>query len=67
MTIARSPDHAAAAWPATTLAEQYQRVRAASIALARPLTDEDCQVQSMPDASPTCVSPLESSDRLADV
>jgi ergothioneine biosynthesis protein EgtB len=53
MTIARSPDSAAAPWPATPLAGEYQRIRAASLALARPLTDEDCQVQSMPDASPT--------------
>jgi ergothioneine biosynthesis protein EgtB len=35
------------------LAERYRRVRAMSLALAAPLTDEDCQVQSMPDASPT--------------
>jgi ergothioneine biosynthesis protein EgtB len=35
------------------LAERYRRVRQASLALAAPLTDEDCQVQSMPDASPT--------------
>jgi ergothioneine biosynthesis protein EgtB len=34
------------------LAERYRRVRRASLALAAPLTDEDCQVQSMPDASP---------------
>jgi ergothioneine biosynthesis protein EgtB len=30
----------------------YAGVRAASLALAAPLTAEDCQVQSMPDASP---------------
>ncbi len=36
-----------------TLAERYRQVRNASLALAAPLTDEDCQVQSMPDASPT--------------
>ncbi len=30
----------------------YTGVRAASVALAAPLTPEDCQVQSMPDASP---------------
>ena len=34
------------------LAAQYSRVRAASLALAAPLSAEDCQVQSMPDASP---------------
>jgi ergothioneine biosynthesis protein EgtB len=34
------------------LAREYVRVRAASLALAAPLTAEDCQVQSMPDASP---------------
>jgi len=37
----------------TPLAERYRHVRGASLALAAPLTDEDCQVQSMPDASPT--------------
>jgi ergothioneine biosynthesis protein EgtB len=35
------------------LAERYARVRQASLALAAPLSAEDCQVQSMPDASPT--------------
>ena len=50
MTVAR-PEAACA--PSTPLADQYRRVRAMSIALAAPLTDEDCQVQSMPDASPT--------------
>ena len=44
----------AAAPPASaaTLIEEYRRVRERSLALAAPLTDEDCQVQSMPDASP---------------
>ncbi len=36
----------------TTLAERYDDVRAASLALALPLSDEDCAIQSMPDASP---------------
>src|SRR5690606_30515725 len=35
-----------------TLAERYRAVRAASEALADPLTAEDQQAQSMPDASP---------------
>ena len=35
------------------LSTEFARVRAASLALAAPLTAEDCQVQSMPDASPT--------------
>lgn len=34
------------------LALRYDAVRARSIALAAPLSDEDCCVQSMPDASP---------------
>src|SRR5690349_1484406 len=35
------------------LAARYATVRDASLALAAPLSAEDCQVQSMPDASPT--------------
>lgn len=35
-----------------SLIDQYSEVRAVSVALARPLSPEDCQVQSMPDASP---------------
>ena len=35
------------------LPSRYAAVRAASLALAAPLSAEDCQVQSMPDASPT--------------
>ncbi len=34
------------------LAADYRRVRAATEALVAPLSAEDCQVQSMPDASP---------------
>ncbi|KAF3998051.1 ergothioneine biosynthesis protein EgtB [Glaciimonas immobilis] len=35
-----------------TLATKFDRMRAESSALAQPLEDEDCCVQSMPDASP---------------
>ena len=34
------------------LAAAYTSIREATLALAEPLTAEDCQVQSMPDASP---------------
>jgi ergothioneine biosynthesis protein EgtB len=37
---------------AAALVDAYRRVRERSLALAAPLSDEDCQVQSMPDASP---------------
>jgi ergothioneine biosynthesis protein EgtB len=35
------------------LAQRYAQIRQASVALAAPLSAEDCQVQSMPDTSPT--------------
>ena len=37
----------------SSLANRYASIRQASLALAAPLSPEDCQVQSMPDASPT--------------
>ena len=37
----------------SALALQYAAVRNTTMRLAEPLSDEDCQVQSMPDASPT--------------
>ena len=42
--------HAAAPYPG--LAARYAAVRARSVALAEPLSPEDAQLQSMPDASP---------------
>ncbi len=38
--------------PATDLVERFQQVRGQTEWLARPLSAEDCQLQSMPDASP---------------
>jgi ergothioneine biosynthesis protein EgtB len=35
-----------------TLSNRYRLVRAATLALAEPLSAEDCAIQSMPDASP---------------
>jgi ergothioneine biosynthesis protein EgtB len=38
--------------PRSELGRRYDAVRAASLALAVPLSAEDCAIQSMPDASP---------------
>ena len=38
---------------ADALAQRYRAVRIATVALAEPLSAEDCALQSMPDASPT--------------
>ena len=37
----------------SALAQRYAQVRAQTLALAAPLSEADCQVQSMPDTSPT--------------
>jgi len=47
------PFPAAATSERSPLAERYERVREMSLELAAPLSAEDCQVQSMADASPT--------------
>ncbi|HVL54913.1 MAG TPA: ergothioneine biosynthesis protein EgtB [Burkholderiaceae bacterium] len=46
------PEERAAISPEQPLAQRFDAVRAMTRALAEPLTAEDCQVQSMPDASP---------------
>jgi len=48
-----TPSPAAQAPAASALALRYAQIRGASLALAAPLSPEDCQVQSMADASPT--------------
>src|SRR6478736_7411773 len=48
-----TPNHAPRAAPQAPLGARYADIRAASLALAAPLSAEDCQVQSMADASPT--------------
>ena len=42
----------AAALSSPCVAQTYAAVRAHSMALAAPLSAEDCAIQSMPDASP---------------
>ena len=46
------PDPRSAPLPAGPLGRAFAEVRQATLALAAPLSPEDCQVQSMPDASP---------------
>ena len=48
-----TPFHSAQAPAASALAARFAQIRGASLALAAPLSPEDCQVQSMADASPT--------------
>ena len=51
--VARTPHPIASATPAiAALAGRYHHVRGSTLALAEPLTPEDCALQSMPDASP---------------
>ena len=45
--------HPSASGVALPLLQRYGAIRRYSLALAAPLSAEDCQVQSMPDASPT--------------
>ena len=53
MTAPAKPHvHPEPAPAASTLAQRFARVRAQSVRLAEPLSAEDCQAQSMPDASP---------------
>lgn len=47
------PNPRLASLPAGPLARAFADVRQATLAFAAPLSPEDCQVQSMPDASPT--------------
>jgi ergothioneine biosynthesis protein EgtB len=49
----KKPVRAPAARETTSLALRFAAVRDATLALAAPLSAEDCAIQSMPDASPT--------------
>jgi ergothioneine biosynthesis protein EgtB len=56
VTVEPNPDLQAArprADPGDARSERYASIRAKSLALAAPLSAEDCAIQSMPDASPT--------------
>ncbi|MGE5115261.1 MAG: DinB family protein, partial [Betaproteobacteria bacterium] len=52
MTRRRLAAPASTAAPPRLLPDAYRRVRDATERLVAPLSSEDCQVQSMPDASP---------------
>ena len=47
-----SQNPAIAEFPASNLAQRFQQVRRQTERLVQPLSAEDCQLQSMPDASP---------------
>lgn len=51
MTVSRH--HARAPVEADDMGARFRAIRARTNALAAPLSPEDCQIQSMPDASPT--------------
>jgi ergothioneine biosynthesis protein EgtB len=52
MNTLNTREHHQAALAASDIGARYAAVRGHSLALAEPLTDEDCGAQSMPDASP---------------
>src|SRR5574339_254088 len=51
-SMQRRPGPASTPQPRDARARRYQSIRDASLALAAPLSAEDCALQSMPDASP---------------